>query len=76
MSDTPFDEHLMGLRSVMRKWGADEEMEDAAALHSIYGTQGFSGFKLPVTERAIVREFIGARAERLVSDKVAKFVVV
>lgn len=64
--DAPFDEHLMGLRGVIRKWGADREMEDAAALHSIYGTQGFAGFKLSVTQRDVVREFIGARAERLV----------
>ena len=64
--DAPFDEHLMGLRQVIRKWGADEEMEDAAALHSIYGTQGFAGFKLSVLERQKVRDFIGPRAERLV----------
>lgn len=65
-SDAPFDEHLMGLRQVIRRWGADQEMEDAAALHSIYGTQGFAGFKLSVTQRSKVRDFIGTRAERLV----------
>jgi hypothetical protein len=66
--DAPFDEHLMGLRQVLRKWGADQEMEDAAALHSIYGTQGFAGFKLSVTQRSKVRAFIGPRAERLVCN--------
>ena len=33
---------------------------------SIYGTQGFAGFKLSVLERQKVRDFIGPRAERLV----------
>lgn len=66
LTDAPFDEHLMGLRQVIRKWGAGQVMEDAAALHSIYGTQGFAGFKLSVTQRSKVRDFIGSKAERLV----------
>lgn len=34
--------------------------------HSIYGTEGFQGFKLPFTNRKRIRALIGARAERLV----------
>ena len=33
--------------------------------HSIYGTEQFQGFKLPVESRAQVREMIGERAEQL-----------
>ena len=40
-------------------------MTNAALFHSIYGTEGFQGYKLPLTQRAEIAELIGARAERL-----------
>jgi hypothetical protein len=37
----------------------------AGLFHSIFGTQQFQGFKLPLERRPEVRELIGERAERL-----------
>ena len=38
-----FDEHLVGVQSVLRSWGMSETLADAALFHSIYGTEGFQG---------------------------------
>lgn len=62
----PFDEHLYGVKSVLRNWKSDEELADAGLFHSIYGSEGYQGFKLPLKERPSLRKLIGTRAERLV----------
>ena len=61
-----FDEHLKGVQAVLRNWGAEEHVSDAGLFHSIYGTQGFQGFKLSFSRRAAIRDLIGPKAERLV----------
>jgi len=60
-----FDDHLIGVQSVLRSWGASETLCNAALFHSIYGTEGFQGYKLPLSHRAEVAGLIGADAERL-----------
>lgn len=50
----------------MRHWGAEDAISDAGLFHSIYGSEGFQGYKLPLSERPKLRELIGDRAERLV----------
>ena len=60
-----FDNHLVGVQSVLRSWGACEALCDAALFHSIYGTEGFQGFKLPLAQRGEIAALIGPRAERL-----------
>lgn len=60
-----FDDHLVGVQSVLRAWGAPEHITDAALFHSIYGTEGFQGFSLPLAQRGDIAGLIGARAERL-----------
>ena len=60
-----FDAHLVGVQSVLRSWGAPEYMTNAALFHSIYGTEGFQGYKLPLSHRAEIAALIGPRAERL-----------
>jgi len=57
--------HLVGLYRLMEARGCTEELCRAGMFHSIYGTQRFQGFKLPLERRAEVRELIGDRAERL-----------
>src|SRR5438094_617443 len=57
--------HLVGLYRLMEARGCTEELCRAGMFHSIYGTQQFQGFKLPLERRAEVRELIGERAERL-----------
>lgn len=62
----PFDEHLLGVQAVLRRWGAQEYLADAGLFHSIYGTEGYQGFKLPLSEREKLISLIGDKAERLV----------
>jgi hypothetical protein len=57
--------HLVGVYRLMESQGCSEELCSAGMFHSIYGTQQFSGFMLPVDRRGEVRELIGDRAERL-----------
>ena len=57
--------HLIGVYRYMEARGCNEELCRAGMFHSIYGTELFQGFKLPVERRPEVRELIGERAERL-----------
>jgi hypothetical protein len=57
--------HLIGVYKLMAGRGCTEELCRAGMFHSIYGTQQFQGFKLPLEQRAEVRALIGERAERL-----------
>jgi hypothetical protein len=70
IADVPHTEktylsHLVAVYRLMESRGCTEELCRAGMFHSIYGTQQFQGFKLPLEERAAVRELIGERAERL-----------
>src|SRR3954454_18541113 len=49
----------------MEARGCTEEQCRAGMFHSIYGTELFQGFKLPLERRGEVRALIGERAERL-----------
>jgi hypothetical protein len=57
--------HLIGVHRYMRERGCGEDACRAGMFHSIYGTELFQGFKLPVERRPEVRALIGERAERL-----------
>src|SRR5947209_18643726 len=57
--------HLIGVYRCMRDQGCAEEVCQAGLFHSIYGTELFQGFKLPLDRRGEVRALIGERAERL-----------
>jgi hypothetical protein len=57
--------HLIGVYRFMEAEGCSEELCRAGMFHSIYGTQQFQGFKLPLERRHEVRDLIGERAERL-----------
>jgi hypothetical protein len=57
--------HLVGLYRDLEALGCAEEVCRAAMFHSIYGTELFQGFKLPLEQRGEVRDLIGERAERL-----------
>ena len=60
-----FDDHLVAVQSVLRAWGAPERLTHAALFHSIYGTEGFQGFKLHLSQRPQIVDLIGPEAERL-----------
>jgi hypothetical protein len=57
--------HLISVHKLLQGAGYDEEVCRAGLFHSIYGTEKFQGFKLPLDRRQELVEFIGSRAERL-----------
>jgi hypothetical protein len=57
--------HLIGVYRFMEARGCGEELCRAGMFHSIYGTEKFQGFKLPLERRPEVRALIGDRAEDL-----------
>src|SRR5690349_1452469 len=57
--------HLISVHTLMQSAGCDEELCRAGLFHSIYGTEKFQGFKLPVSRRLELAAMIGERAERL-----------
>ena len=57
--------HLIAVHRDLKQWGCDEEVCYAGMFHSIYGTQKFQGFTLPLERRAELRDLLGERAEWL-----------
>jgi hypothetical protein len=57
--------HLVGVYRDLQAWGCPEDVCRAGMFHSIYGTQRFQKFCLPLERRGEVRELIGERAERM-----------
>lgn len=57
--------HLIGVYQDLKSRGCSEEVARGGMFHSIYGTESFQGFKLPLEDRVKVRALIGERAERL-----------
>jgi hypothetical protein len=57
--------HLIGVYKFMQTQGCTEEACRAGMFHSVYGTELFQGFKLPLERRSEVRALIGERAELL-----------
>lgn len=60
-----FDEHLKGVQAVLRYWGAPTYLTNAGLFHSIYGTEGFQGFALPLSERQAIQGLIGPLSEKI-----------
>jgi hypothetical protein len=57
--------HLVAVYRLLERHGCPEDVCRAGMFHSIYGTEKFQGFTLPLSRRAEVRELIGERAEEL-----------
>ena len=57
--------HLIGVYRYMEARGCSEELCRTGMFHSIYGTELFQGYALPLDRRPDVRALIGERAERL-----------
>jgi hypothetical protein len=57
--------HLIGVYRDLESWGCDESLCRAGMFHSIYGTEKFQKFALPLERRDDVRRLLGERAERL-----------
>lgn len=57
--------HLVAVYRFVKEQGCEEDVCLAGLFHSIYGTESFQGFKLPLESRPELRTMIGDRAERL-----------
>ncbi len=57
--------HLIAVYRDLEAQGCSEDVCRAGMFHSIYGTERFQGFTLPLDRRDEVRALIGERAERL-----------
>ena len=64
-SEVTYLGHLAGVYRDLKAWGCSEEVCRAGMFHSIYGTEVFQRFSLPLEKREKVRQLIGERAERL-----------
>lgn len=60
-----FLSHLSAVRDLLAEHDSGDELAAAGLFHSIYGTERFQEFSLPLTEREQVRSQIGERAERI-----------
>ena len=56
--------HLIGVYRLMEACGCTEELCRAGMFHSIYGTERFQGFTLPLERRGDVRALIGEERRR------------
>src|SRR3954447_89374 len=57
--------HLIAVFRSLESQGCPQDVCRAGMFHSIYGTERFQGFTLPLERRGEVRALIGDRAERL-----------
>lgn len=64
-TERKFLPHLIGVYRDLADWGCAEDVCRAGMFHSIYGTQKFQKFALPLDRRDEVCALIGQRAERL-----------
>jgi hypothetical protein len=57
--------HLIAVYRYLENEGCSQDVCRGGMFHSIYGTEKFQGFTLPLERRGEVRALIGDRAERL-----------
>lgn len=58
-------DHLLAVYNGLDAWGCAQDVCAAGMFHSIYGTEMFRGFTLPLERRADIARLIGERAEGL-----------
>ena len=57
--------HLVAVYHDLESWGASQDACRAGLFHSIYGTELFRRWSLPLDRRADIRTLIGERAEQI-----------
>lgn len=65
-TDKTYLAHAVNVHNDLKKWGAGERVAQAGFFHSIYGTERFQKFTLPLEHRHEVQSLIGEFAEQLV----------
>lgn len=61
--DKKYLAHLVSVFNDVRSWGGSQYLARSGMFHSIYGTQLFQGFTLPVERRDELKALIGEDAE-------------
>ena len=56
---------MAGVQDMMQSLTNDQDLIQAGLFHSIYGTEGFQDFTVPLTERPKIKNIISDRAEYL-----------
>ena len=64
-TDKTYLAHAIGVYNDIKAWGVSEDLRSAALFHSIYGTQGFQSFTLPLARQSELRGLIGDHAEKI-----------
>ncbi len=64
-SEKTYLAHTIGVYKDLKAWDCDEELCRTGMFHSIYGTEGFQDFTLPLERRSELSALIGERAERI-----------
>ncbi len=64
-TDKSYLAHLIAVYRILESQGYSPDVCRAGMFHSIYGTEKFQGFTLPLDRRDEIRALIGDRAERL-----------
>ena len=64
-SEKSYLAHAIGVHNDLRAWGCSDDLCHAALFHSIYGTQQFQGFTLPLERRGELQALIGDYAEKI-----------
>ena len=64
-TDKTYLAHAIGVYNDMKAWQGSDELCRAALFHSIYGTQGFQSFTLPMDRQPELRALIGDYAEKI-----------
>jgi hypothetical protein len=59
-------EHLVRVADLLAAWGADIDLRAAGLCHACYGTDGYAHTLLALSERRVLADLIGRRAESLV----------
>ncbi len=58
-------DHLVGTYEILHRWNQPAQLQHAALLHSVYGTDVYGWQSLPLSRRGELRTIAGAQAERL-----------
>ena len=64
-TDKSYLAHLIAVYRLLESQGYSPDVCRAGMFHSIYGTEKFQGYTLPLERRDEIRALIGERAERL-----------
>ena len=64
-TDKTYLAHAIGVYNDMKAWQGNDDLCRAALFHSIYGTQGFQSFTLPMDRQPELRSLIGDYAEKI-----------